>query len=155
MSGAGRFFLKLLDDGIRILPFVSACDFLSFCGIVNKPDCFDGLSQVLFDRDGVSVLKTFPPCVAQLLSFHVVAFDWRELALSLFLAGCPAVFRESHFSVSRSVSTCVLLLVSCTRVLHRLLRCFSVVHGFSCAAPYFSGFLLDFHLRTALLFQRQ
>ena len=59
MSGAGRFFLKLLDDGIRILPFVSARDFLSFSGIVNKPDCSDGLSQVLFDRDGVSVLKRF------------------------------------------------------------------------------------------------
>ena len=59
MSGAGRFFLKLLDDGIHSFPFGLARVFPSFCGFMNLPDCSDGLPQVLFDRDGETVLKRF------------------------------------------------------------------------------------------------
>ena len=54
----------------------------------------------------------------------MVISDWRGIALSHLLAGCPAVSRVLHFlRVFASPLPVFLWLVSCTRVLHRLLRC--------------------------------
>ena len=41
-SGAGRFVLNSLDDGLRTNPGTSAREFISFCKIANLPDLSGG-----------------------------------------------------------------------------------------------------------------
>ena len=59
LSGAGRFFLKVLVSGNLLLSYGMARGFILFCGSMNLPVCSDGLSQAHFDRDGEFVLKRF------------------------------------------------------------------------------------------------
>ena len=152
MSGAGRFFLKMLDDGIRTLPFVSGRDFLSFSGIVNKPDFSDGLSQVLFDRDGVSVLKRFLHVlhrVTVFMSSLSTGVNLPYLIFSKVARHCFVSRTSPCLDPSQPAFSCWFpVLASSTACCGALCRPRSLL----CCAVFF-GSLLDLHLRTVLLVQ--
>ena len=102
-TGAGHFFLKLQDGRSRDLPHVSARDFLSFCEIVNAPDCIDGLLLTLFDRDGVSALDLFLHVLHLFSGFVLSCSIGANWSYFSFLEVALQCFRLLHFSVSRSV----------------------------------------------------
>ena len=122
LSGAGRFVLKSLDNGIRTILGTSAREFLSFCEIANLPDLSVG---ELTASTALSEMSTLKPFCLVLLSPMVLT--------GLF----PGGFDPSYLSFPKvclamvvcCISPCVHWPVFCTRgapVFTWPVSCFSV-----------------------------
>ena len=68
-SGAGRFVLNSLDDGLRTNPTTSAREFISFCKIANLPDLSVGALTVPTAFSEESTLK--PSCLVRRSSVFI------------------------------------------------------------------------------------
>ena len=138
MSGAGRFFLKLLvDDNPPPLPMVMARVFIFFSGSMNLPVCSAGLSQVRFDRDGESVLKRFlqvQHSSTVILRSLPIGVELPYLIYSQVALQCLV---SCTFSVFRSASACVSLAGFLYSRPPTFVTVCSAVHGFSWVVPYF------------------
>ena len=75
-SGAGRFVLNSLDDGLRTNPGTSAREFISFCKIASLPDLSVGaLTAPHCIQRGVYA-QAFLSCAAQPRVYHWSVSRW-------------------------------------------------------------------------------
>ena len=137
LSGAGRFFLKLLVDDNLLLSYGMARVFIFFCGSMNLPVCSAGLSQVRFDRDGESVVKRFlqvQHSSTVILRSLPIGVELPYLIYSQVALQCLV---SCTFSVFRSASACVSLAGFLYSRPPTFVTVCSAVHGFSWVVPYF------------------